>query len=160
MANKESDFTKVTTLGNNDLIRCIKDGSSRNITKSNFVTDINDLLVALGFLKTSTSTISNTRKVVTSGVNHTLVLTDDVVLMDATAANLDVDLMFAADAYTVASTEGQRFTIKKIDASAANTVTIKPAGADLIDGQTSITLSTALRPFVTIVTDGADWWLI
>ncbi len=159
---RESNFTKVTTIGDNDLVRVIKDTSSRNMTKKNFVTDIQQLLLDLGFLTASTlpPSVSQTRFIQTFGVNHSLVLTDDALLMDATGSTVTVTLPFAANAFDVATSKGQRFTIKKIDTSATNDVIIDPAGADLIDGNTLITLSGALRPSIDIISDGADWFII
>lgn len=159
---KENDFTSVTTIATNDFIRVLKDTSSRKMTKGNFVTDITQLLIDAGFLTSGTlpPTIASTRKIETFAVNHTLVLTDDVILMDATGGNRVVDLPLAADAFDVATDKGQRFTIKKIDVSVVNTVTIDPAGTDLIDGQVNIILQTAARPFVTIISDGSNWFFI
>ena len=158
--SKENNFTKFLSMGNNDLIRIIVGGQSGNITKNNIVTDINDLLVALGFLKTTTSTIAKTRKVESFGTGLTIDTDNDVVLMDATSGSLIIELPLASTFFDVSTKEGQRFTIKKVDASAVNTVTVNAFSGDLIDGQTSIILQTALRPFITIVSDGADWWLI
>ena len=159
---KESNFTKVTTIGDNDLVRVIKDTSSRNMTKKNFVTDIQQLLIDLGFLTASTlpPSVSQTRFIQTFGVNRTLILTDDALLMDAVSNTVTVNLVFAADAFDAATNKGQRFTIKKIDISAVNDVIINPAGADLIDGNTQIILSGVLRPSIDIISDGANWFLI
>ena len=159
---RESNFTKVTTISDNDLVRVIKDTSSRNMTKKNFVTDIQQLLEDLGFLTASTlpPSVSQTRFIQTFGVNHSLVLTDDALLMDATGSTVTVTLPFAASAFDVATNKGQRFTIKKIDTIETYDVIIDPAGADLIDGNTLITLSGNLRPSIDIISDGADWFLI
>lgn len=159
---KENDFPKVTTISDNDLVRVIKDASSRTMTKKNFVTDINQLLIDDGFLTSSTlpPTIASTRKIETFVVSHTLVLTDDVILMDATGGNLIVDLPLASSAFDATDDKGQRFTIKKIDASNVNIITIDPALGDLIDGNTTITLETDARPFVTIISDGTNWFFI
>ena len=159
---RESNFTKVTTIGDNDLVRVIKDTSSRNMTKKNFVTDIQQLLEDLGFLTASTlpPSVSQTRFIQTFVVNHSLVLTDDALLMDATGSTVTVTLPFAASAFDVATNKGQRFTIKKIDTIETYDVIIDPAGADLIDGNTLITLSGNLRPSIDIISDGADWFLI
>jgi len=159
---RESNFTKVTTIGDNDLVRVIKDTSSRNMTKKNFVTDIQQLLLDLGFLTAATlpPSVSQTRFIQTFGINHTLLLTDDALLMDATGSTITVNLVFAADAFDSETDKGQRFTIKKIDTSAVNNVIINPAGADLIDGNTLITLSGNLRPSIDIISDGANWFLI
>lgn len=159
---KESNFHKEITIGDNDLVRVIKDGSSRNITKKNFVTDINQLLLDDGFLTEETlpPSVALTRFVQTFGINHTAILTDDVLLMDATGSTLTVVLPFAADAFDVETQKGSRFTIKKIDASVANNVIVDPVGADLIDGNTLLTLTGTLKPSIEIVSDGANWFII
>lgn len=159
---KENDFPAVTTIADNDFVRVLKDTSSRKMTKKNFVADIEQLLLDLGFLTDSTlpPTIASTRKIETFIVSHSLVLTDDVILMDATGENLVVDLPLASSAFDATDDKGQRFTIKKIDASNTFTVTIDPALGDLIDGNTAITLETDARPFVTIISDGTNWSLI
>ena len=132
------------------------------MTKKNCVTDIQHLLLDLGLLTASTlpPSVSQTRFIQTFGVNHSLVLTDDALLMDATGSTVTVTLPFAASAFDVATNKGQRFTIKKIDTSAVNNVIIDPSGADLIDGNTLITLSGNLRPSVDVISDGANWLMI
>jgi len=159
---KESNFTNAITLSDNDKIRVIKDTSSRTMTKKNFVTDINQLLLDDGFLTDATlpPSVALTRFIQTFGVNHTAALTDDVLLMDATGSTLTVILPFAADAFDATTKKGSRFTIKKIDTSAANNVLIDPVGADLIDGNTLITLSGTLKPSIEIVSDGSNWSII
>lgn len=156
---KEDNFPKVTTIGDNDLIRVIKDTSSRNMTKKNFVTDINQLLLDDGFLTEETlpPSVTLTRFVQTFGINHTAVLTDDVLLMDATGSTLTVVLPFAADAFDVETQKGNRLTISKIDSSDTNDVLIDPVGADLIGGNTLIRLKGKLKPSIEIVSDGANW---
>lgn len=157
MANKESNFTKVTTLGNLDLIRVIFEGMSANITKSNFVKAIEQNLIDLGFSQT---TADQSRKVETFAASHSLVSTDNVILMDATAADRVVDLPTAASVYDSATDKSQRFTIKKIDASNTFKVTVTPVGDELIDGEADVELLTDSRPFITIISDGSNWWLI
>ena len=51
-------------------------------------------------------------------------------------------------------------TVKKIDASNVNTVTITSIVPELIDGADSLVLETDGRPSVDIISDGVNWWLI
>lgn len=66
--------------------------------------------------------------------------------------NRTLDLPPAADA------PGQRFTIKKVDAS-ANTVAVVADGTDEIEGANPVTL-TAQWDYVSIISNGVDTWLI
>jgi len=156
---KESNLTKVLTLGNTDEIRVIVGGASRSIIKTNFITTITQLLIDAGFLNSASSSINN-RFIQTFAADRTAVTTDDVLLMDATAASRTVFLPLAASFYNSTDNKSNSLTIKKIDASAGNTVTIDPNGSELIDGVATAVLSTAARPFVTVVTDGVQWWSI
>ncbi len=162
MSSKENNLTKVTEIGNDDSVRVLAGGASRNITKTNFVTTITQLLIDAGFLTASTlpATISNSRKIETFTTAHAIVVTDDVILMDATAASLGVTLPAAASFYNATDTKGQRVTVKKIDASNVNTVTITSIVPELIDGADSLVLETNGKPFVDILSDGVNWWLI
>ena len=44
--------------------------------------------------------------------------------------------------------------------SPLNDVIIDPAGADLIGGNTLVTLEGDLRPSVDIISDGSNWFII
>lgn len=159
MSEKENNLTKVTTFGATDLIRLVVGGASRSITQSNFVTAITQPLIDAGFL-TSTSE-SLTRKIETiTGANHSVVATDDVVLIDTAGADRVVSLPAVGTFYNATTEKGQRVTIKKIDASNTDTVTITPIVPTLIDGDATVTLETDSRPFVTVISDGSNWWLI
>ena len=157
MANRESDLTRVSTLGDSDFIRVIFETASRNITKSNFVKAIESNLIALGFIQTSAD---QSRKVETFTVNHSVVSGDSIILMDATAGDLVADLPTAASVFDVSTQKSEVFTIKKKDGSITNKVTVVPVGGELIDGDTNVELLTDARPFITIISDGTDWWLI
>jgi hypothetical protein len=77
---------------------------------------------------------------------------DDVILVDATLGNVEVDLPAAG------SHAGRLLRVKKIDAS-INTVTIDPSGAELIDGAANLVL--ALQHEVAgFVSDGTEWWIV
>lgn len=155
----ENNLTKVTTFGTTDLIRLVVGGASRNITKSNFVAAITQLLIDAGFLNSASESL--TRKIETiTGANHSVIDTDDVIFMDTAGADRVVSLPAVGTFWDAATSKGQRVTVKKIDASNTETVTITPIIPSLIDGEATATLETDSRPFVTIISDGANWWLI
>lgn len=84
--------------------------------------------------------------------NHTVELTDDTILADATSGAIVVTLPSAASRVDL------RVTVKKID-STANTVTIAVPGGQTIDGASTAVLS-AQNNSVTVVTDGATKFYI
>jgi hypothetical protein len=61
--------------------------------------------------------------------------TDDVILVDPTAGNITVNLPTAVN-----PNAGKRFTIERMTGG-ANTVTIDPAGAETIDGASTLALA-------------------
>lgn len=80
--------------------------------------------------------------------------THGTILMDATGGNRTVTLPTAASAYD--SMGGRIYDVKKTDAS-ANTVTVVRAGADTIDGATSVVLSSQ-NDEVTVKSSGGTAW--
>ena len=87
-------------------------------------------------------------------VSATTVLTADdagLLLVDATAGNRTITL----PAVNAAGGAPLRLTLARIDAS-ANTVTVQRAGADTIEGATSIDLPVAER--LSLISDGASAW--
>jgi hypothetical protein len=113
-------------------------------TAINTFKDFADLRV----FATSNST-SLTRTVVTKTANYTLVASDDVILIDASAGDVTIT-------FPVTSTSGKTYTGKRID-NTANTVTLSGNGNN-IDGAATATLF----PYESIVSigDGSDWWII
>lgn len=75
-----------------------------------------------------------------------------LVLVDAAAASRTVTL----PAVNAANGRPLRFTFIRVDTAAANTVTIERAGADTIEGLTSITIPVGGR--VTLMSDGVSAW--
>ena len=81
--------------------------------------------------------------VVTKGSNYTAsVSTDNVILVDATAGNVNITLPLASAMYS--SLKTVVFTIKKIDSS-IHVVNILPSGSDTIDGTSSKVLNTQFQ---------------
>ena len=83
---------------------------------------------------------------------YTVVLTDGLILADATSAAFTVTLP------TAASAVGKRFDIKKIDAG-LNIVTVQANGAELIDGVNTQTTAVQYQSF-SVVSDGTQWWIV
>lgn len=83
----------------------------------------------------------------------TLDRTYETVLVDASGGARVVNLPSAA------SSRFQRFTVKKIDAT-ANPVNVTPAGADLIDGVNAINAIAQQYLSKSYVSDGVSWWIV
>jgi hypothetical protein len=82
--------------------------------------------------------------------SDTLVDTDHTTLCDCTSNTITINLP--------AASAGQRFEIKKIDAS-ANAVTIDGNASETIDGALTATLTTQYES-ITIVSDGTNWFIV
>jgi len=106
-------------------------------------------LNALGVLAYSSSTTHTTTKVT---ANHSATAVDDVILCDATLNAIVVTLPVAA------SSANLRFHIKKTDTS-AKTVTIVGDGGALIDGASSVVITSQYET-VTVQCDGTAWWVL
>lgn len=91
----------------------------------------------------------NIRTIVASDA---ILLTDDVILADATAGPLTATLPDPT------LTTGRVFTVKKIDVT-VNTVTISPFAAETIDGMASASTSSP-NESIRFLSDGTDWWVI
>lgn len=83
---------------------------------------------------------------------YTALTTDDVILVNAVGSAITVNL------YTAVGNSKRKLTIKKIDSS-ANVVTIDGNAAQSIDWSTTYTLNTQYS-VITIVSDGANWFII
>ncbi|MDB4442331.1 hypothetical protein N9219_02810 [bacterium] len=85
-----------------------------------------------------------------TAASDTLVNTDHTNLCDCTSNAITVNLP--------AASAGQRFEIKKIDAT-ANAVTIDGNGSETIDGALTKVI-TAQYESVTLVSDGTNWFIV
>jgi len=83
--------------------------------------------------------------------NTTALLTDGMILVDATTGPITVSLPAASEAFE------QEFTVKKIDATLSSMI-LDPDGSETIDGNTTITTTTQYTSF-TIKSDGVTWWI-
>lgn len=90
--------------------------------------------------------------VITKSVDYTATLTDDVILVDATAAARTIGLP------AVATATGKTLTVKKIDTS-IHSVTIDGNLAELIDGQPVQVISAAWTA-IEMVCNGSAWYII
>lgn len=87
--------------------------------------------------------------VTTSSASYTVLSTDYTVLGNAAGNVINVTLPAAS------AVSGRILNFKKTDSS-ANAVNVNRAGADLIDGQTSVPLTVQYQS-VTIQSDGTNW---
>jgi hypothetical protein len=87
---------------------------------------------------------------VTSGV--TLTELDEYVFGNATSTSFNITLPTAVGA------DGQRYTIKKIDAS-ANSVSVITSSSQTIDGASSVSLSSQWD-YVTVIANGGNWLIV
>lgn len=88
----------------------------------------------------------------TKTTNYTIGTSDTIIFADATSGNVTITLPAAS------SSSGYRFYVKRVDNS-ANTCAVARAGADTIDGQTSISLDLQYTS-ITIASNGSAWYII
>jgi len=84
--------------------------------------------------------------------NYTIENTYDLVLFDCSTGNITATLP------AVATNNGKMFMLKKID-STGNQVKIVTPGTEVIDGEDEVILSLQWQ-YVTIVSDGVDWFIV
>lgn len=96
--------------------------------------------------------VNNYAAITTVTGNYTITDADSTVLCDATSGSMTITLPSAAQS------PSRFFNIKKIDAT-NNTVSITPAGAETIDGDTSKTIG---LQWVNVVvhSDGTNWYIL
>lgn len=83
--------------------------------------------------------------------NYTALLTDGVILADATAGNITITLPSALNT-------ALRYTVKKTDAT-ANTVTIAPQSGQSIDGSSTLVLSSQWTSR-EVIPNGGNWYVV
>ena len=93
--------------------------------------------------------IDFTKKLVTVTSDYSVQEEDEFILADATTAELTVTLPTAVDC------EGKFYQIKKKDS--VNNVIVDGYGAETLDGDASLTISTQYTT-VGLVSDGETWW--
>ena len=83
---------------------------------------------------------------------YTVLITDSVILADATSAAFTLTLPAAA------SSSGKVFSVKKIDSS-LNAVIIDPNSSELIDGATTFSLTEQYQS-ISFISNGTAWFII
>jgi hypothetical protein len=78
---------------------------------------------------------------------------DSIVLVDATAGNVNITLP------TAAGITGREYTVKRIDSIVLNSVSVTPNGAETIDGATPYSLAAQWK-YVRIASDGTNWMVV
>jgi hypothetical protein len=83
---------------------------------------------------------------------YAILTTDQVILVDGTSA-------FTTTLPTAVGVTGKQYTIKRIDQTLANAVTIATTSSQTIDGVTTRKLMTQYEQF-TVVSDGTNWQIL
>lgn len=146
---KENNLSMNTALSSSDEVRIVSNRQSRSISVSDFADSIQAFFASDGIQRTI-------RSVTTS---QAILSTDDIVAVDAGGGAKSLTLPDATDTniYNSSTLKGKAFTIKKNDDVSGNAVTINPVASQTIDGQSALALSGSGRPFVTLITNGAEW---
>jgi hypothetical protein len=84
---------------------------------------------------------------------YVILTTDSVVIVDGTSN------VFTTTLPTAVGVTGKTYTIKRIDLTLANVVTIGTTSSQTIDGSTTRTLNTQYEQF-TVISDGSNWQII
>jgi len=109
------------------------------------------LQVALDDLKNFTG--GNPVSVDNTASPYAVALTDNVILVDATAGAVTLNLPAAATA------DGRSLFVKKVDSS-INAVTLEPDGAETIEGAANLSTLDAQYDVVEIFCDGTEWFIL
>lgn len=83
---------------------------------------------------------------------YTITTSDDIVLCNASSGAFTVTLP------TASGNTGLQFVVKRLN-SGSNAVTVATAGGQTIDGASTVSLSSQYE-FITLVSDGSNWFLI
>lgn len=94
----------------------------------------------------------NDHKSLTVTANYTAIADYKVILVDATAGPVQIDLLAAANV------QDMIFYIKKIDSS-GNAVTVAANGAETIEGNASLPLA-AQYDLLKVISDGTTWYIL
>jgi len=157
--SKENNLVIISSsdLTGSDYVRVVDDGSSRNITVTDFCTSITDILVGIGFVTNTSSAVLINIK--TKSSNYGLTVDDRVILVNTSGGNVSINLPTAASVWNSTSSTSQEFTVKRITTD-VNYVSLIPNGSDLVDGNTSYNIVGPALGSVTFVSDGTNWHII
>ena len=156
MAIKEEDLVTITSTDftSVDYVRVLDGDLSRKITLGSFTDSIDPLLVTAGFIKSVPSTDV---VLTTQTTNYTMLVTDEVILVDTTAGNVIITLPAASGAGTATTTK--RYTIKK-KTTDINKVSVVPSGVAVIDGAATLDIIGPVMGSITIVSDSFNWYTV
>lgn len=87
--------------------------------------------------------------------NYTLTANDSVILVSAPSVNVTITLPSLSP-----SIAGRQYTIKRIDGSAHNIVVVPTGTGVTIDGAANYSNLGNQYTFVTLVTDGSNWFVV
>lgn len=86
----------------------------------------------------------------TKTANYTITTSDDVIFVDGTSSAFTITLP------TAGASPRKIYTIRRIDNTLANVITIDGSGSELIDGAANTTLNTIYET-ITLVSNGTSW---
>ena len=161
MGIKEGSLARLAEVTAGDLVRVVAQDASRNVTTQNLANSLKPLLEALGFLTSDSvpSDFAQSRKVKYLLSSYNITQDDDTLIVNTQLENVGINLPKASDSYDSANQKGRRFTIKKADDS-TNKIILNTLGIDLIDGQPTVELVGPAYVFVSVISDGSNWYLI
>lgn len=90
--------------------------------------------------------------------NYVATSTNSLILVDATAGDVDITLPLASSLIDVTYGSAKIFYIKKADSS-GNAVNVIVSGSDTIEGAGALNLTSPLQS-VLLVPDGNDWFIL
>ena len=135
---QENQLTRADSIALGDLVRVLKDGTSRSMSLRNFITSFN----AGGGV-----TAGN---VITTATNYLAQNNTNYLLCDTSSNAVTVTLP------AVAAASGYLITVKNIDG--ANNVTVQATGAETIDGGATDTLAGLSSG--GYLSDGSNWHIV
>ncbi|MCX7851798.1 MAG: hypothetical protein N2383_03340 [Caldilineales bacterium] len=118
------------------------------LSEANYLLKFGNRLAAGGGRQKAVRTVSGT---------VTATVADYILLADATAGRVTINLPTAASAWDSGLNAGSELVVKKID-NTGNPVVLDAAGSELIDGSLIYTL-VAPQAAVTIVSNGSGWYV-
>jgi len=124
---------------------------------TDFASSIGPELIEIGFVSNANNALSVAVR--TAVANSALLLTDRVVLVDTSAADVAINLPSALSVWDATTNVSQQFTMKKITTD-VNKVNIVPSGVETIDGNTAYNIIGPSLGAVTLVSDGANWFVV
>lgn len=159
-SNKENNLVTITDLPASSFVRVIDNDDSRKINLTDFTASQQDLLLALGFI--TSSEVTQSRIVLEVSSAYLLKTSDEIITVDASAADVTISLFVSALVYNPTTFQTKQYQVKRIDDDPLGTkVTILATGPDEVDGDTKIEMIGGRKPFVNIFPAANNkWWSI